>query len=122
MTRTQRTQIRQGDVLLVPVTAPAAEDIERCLDNSGHPLAGLVVAGERTGHAHRLPSRVYTTRATRARTARRLLMLERPGVLRHEKPSGEIADHQPVEVPAGWWEVRIQREHVPASSPTGRWD
>jgi hypothetical protein len=117
-----RHMIRQGDVLLIPVAAPADGEFERAVDEAGHPLAGLVVAGERTGHAHRLPARVYQDRARRAGAARRLLMLERPDTLRHLKSDGTQADHAPVEVAAGWWEVRVQREHVPASVPTGRWD
>lgn len=94
-------QIRQGDVLLVKVEAPAEK--KRALDQNGQPLAGLVVLGERTGHAHRLPARVYDT------PAGRVLFLERPTPMTHE-------EHSTVEVPAGWWHVVHQREY----SPKGR--
>jgi len=103
-----RAQIRQGDVLLVPATEP--DDPRRVTDQEGQPLAGLVVHGERTGHAHRLPARVYDA------GDRRLLMLERPTELTHP-------EHAHVTVPAGWWEVHQQREHVPESGrPSRRWD
>lgn len=101
-----RSQIRQGDVLLTPIEAPAGEPVRAC-DENGQPLAGLLVTGERTGHAHRLPARVYDT------PAGRVLMLERPEPLTHE-------EHRQIEVPAGWWRVDLQREYVPAARPTRR--
>lgn len=109
-----RVQIRQGDVLLLPAGNPRPGSITRATDTQGSPLAGLLVHGERTGHAHRLAARVYDVAG-----GGRLLMLERPGVMEHE-------EHAHVEVPAGWWEVRQQREFVPASDPgqrvARRWD
>jgi hypothetical protein len=102
------TQIRQGDVLLCRVAAPA--NPQRATDAGGQPLAGLRVEGERTGHAHVLPARVYSD------GPRRLLMLERPEKLTHQ-------EHAHIEVPAGWWEVRTQTEYVPAANRrVGRWD
>jgi hypothetical protein len=100
-------QIRQGDVLLVRVDPP--RQCERIMEN-GRPLAGLTVDGERTGHAHVLPARVYGTP-----DGGRLLMLERPETLTHE-------EHAHVEVPAGWWRPIIQREYVPAARPQRRRD
>lgn len=110
MMMTTRPQIRQGDVLLMPVADPATTP-QRAVDPTGQPLAGLLVQGERSGHAHRLPARVYDS------GDRRLLMLERPTPMTHE-------EHAAVEVPAGWWEVRQQREYVPAARgrTTQRWD
>ena len=101
-----RGQIRQGDVLLVPVDQPEGE-LVRATDEAGRPLAGLEVAGERTGHVHRLASRVYDT------AIGRLLFVERPTPLTHE-------EHRHVEVPAGWWRPVFQREYVPASRPARR--
>jgi hypothetical protein len=92
-----RGQIRQGDVLLIPVEQPKGE-LTRATDDSGQPLAGLYVEGEATGHAHRLPARVYDSGEGR------LLLLERPTPLTHE-------EHRHVEVPAGWWQPVLQREH-----------
>lgn len=103
-----RPMIRQGDVLLIPVDEPRTP--KRAMDETGQPLAGLVVHGERTGHAHRLPARVYD-----APNGSRLLMLERPTPLTHE-------EHAHIEVPAGWWEIRQQREHIPARGVMRRWD
>jgi len=98
-------QIRQGDVLLLPARAP--KNPVRVTDEYGQPLAGLVVAGERTGHAHRLAARVYDA------GDRRLLLLERPTPITHE-------EHAEIEVPAGWWEVRLQREYVPQERKSSR--
>jgi len=91
-------QIRQGDVLLTAVEPPAS--CERATDREGRPLAGVRIAGERTGHAHELAGRVYDA------DGRRLIFLERPTTLTHQ-------EHRHIEVPAGWWEVRTQREFEP---------
>jgi hypothetical protein len=66
----------------------------------------LRVEGEATGHAHVLPARVYAT----AR-GKQVLFLERPTPMTHQ-------EHRHVEVPAGWWQVVIQREFVPAERPS----
>lgn len=92
-------QIRQGDVLLQRVAEP--ESVRRATDPEGRPLAGLLVEGERTGHAHRLPARVYDTD-----DGDRVLFLERPTPLTHE-------EHEALEVPAGWWRPVQQREYLP---------
>jgi hypothetical protein len=97
--------IRQGDVLLVKVAEPATK-IRAC-DEFGQPLAGLLVEGERTGHAHRLPARVYDSEVGR------VLLLERPTPITHE-------EHAAIEIPAGWWRPVQQREYVPASRPRSR--
>lgn len=106
-TTDDRVMIRQGDVLLVPVGPPT--DPQRVLDAAGQPLAGLRVEGERTGHAHVLPARVYDD------VGRRLLFLERPEEITHQ-------EHGALPVAAGWWEIRVQREHIPERAPTRRWD
>ena len=98
-------QIRQGDVLLTRIAAP--KRAVRVLDQTGQPMAGLLVAGERTGHAHRLPARVYDTRRGR------VLMLERPETITHE-------EHAHLTVPAGWWQVNLQTEYRPQARPRRR--
>jgi len=106
METTTISQIRQGDVLLTRVDPPA--DPQRAMDEAGQPLAGVRIAGERTGHAHELAGRVYD------HGDRRLVMLERPTPIRHP-------EHRQIEVPAGWWEVTIQREWTP-ERPVARRD
>lgn len=101
-------QIRQGDVLLTRIDPPPAETLQRVKDDDGQPLAGLLVPGERTGHAHRLPARVYD-----APGVGRVLMIERPQVLTHE-------EHEHIEVPAGWWVPTFQREYSPRAN-RARW-
>ena len=82
----------------------------RALDATGQPLAGVLVEGERTGHAHRLPGRVYDARASVAWSC----WSGRPS-LAHE-------EHRHVEVPAGWWQLTVQREYMPAERPRRRRD
>ena len=89
-------QIRQGDVLLIRVPEPGERHLATGPD--GLPLAGLRVAGERTGHAHVLPGEVYETPERR-----RVVRLQEPTPITHE-------EHKHLVVPEGWWEVRIQRE------------
>jgi hypothetical protein len=101
-------QIRQGDVLLIRCTEPLTRDLVTGSD--GLPLAGLRIAGERTGHAHELPGEVYETRA-----GRRVIAVRKPTILTHQ-------EHKHLLVPEGWWEVRIQREWIPSRGPVGRFD
>lgn len=115
------TQIRQGDVLLVRRPIPA--NPTRVVGTDGQPVAGLRVPGERSGHEHRLPARVYDDGDTR------VLFLERPTpmrVVRADNPDVEFLmpdgrpRHPAVEVPAGWWQPIPQRQYVPASRPVSR--
>ena len=96
-------QIRQGDVLLTRVAEPPGAAREVIEDEQG-----LLVPGERTGHAHRLPARVH-----RVRGLGRVLEVTHPTVLTHE-------EHEHIEVPTGWWIPTIQREYVPRRAPRSR--
>jgi hypothetical protein len=119
VTNDLRGLVRQGDVLLVPVDeqAPKGELVK-------WQAGRLVLAeGEATGHAHAIRAR--QTRLVRharptgvvhrwhgARTEQRLvLVVERPALLEHE-------EHDPIRVLPGVYEVRRQREYVPAGA---RW-
>jgi len=99
--------IRQGDVLLIPAAPPRGA--APAVDESGRPLAGVRIAGERTGHAHELAGAVFDA------PAGRFVRLDAPAPLTHP-------EHRHVTVPAGWWEVRVQREYVPAERPRNRYD
>lgn len=89
-------QIRQGDVLLTRVRKPRNARMIR--EPNGRPLASLRIEG-RSGHAHVLPASVYEV------GNRRLVFLDRPAALEHQ-------EHRHVPIPAGWWEVSLQREYV----------
>ncbi|MHB1950142.1 MAG: hypothetical protein ACYCQK_01555 [Acidiferrobacteraceae bacterium] len=109
--RLTRCQIRQGDLLLTPIDEPRG--LRRAVDPTGQPLAGLRLDGERTGHSHRLPARVYDSRRGR------VLFLERPTTLVHasfDDSGAPVApgDHAAIVVPAGWWQPAFQREYSPA--------
>lgn len=93
-------QIRQGDVLLVCVPPPKEPHKTDSL--------GLRVPGERTGHAHLLPAEVHETPSGST-----VLYVDKPTELTHD-------EHGSVEVPAGWWEPRLQREFSPSTRPIRR--
>lgn len=91
---------RQGDVLVVPVDAAVA----------GDPLSreeGRIVLahGEATGHAHAIAEPTAALFAI-PESADRHLRLVRPSMLLHE-------EHAPIELPAGTYRVRRQREYHP---------
>ena len=111
-TTTPVNQIRQGDVLLQRVAPPAG--VTRTTEQ------GLLVPGERTGHAHRLAAEVWQDN-----TGRRFLRLDKPRPIVHtEEDEITQADHLPVLVPAGWWIPVLQRQYVPGGRPglRARWD
>ncbi len=89
--------IRQGDVLLVNMTAIAPV--------RGKKLDHLTLAeGEVTGHRHRIShgnAELYERDGTLY-----LRVLSPEATLTHE-------EHQAVTIPAGNWMVRIQREYEP---------
>ena len=90
---------RQGDVLLIPINKPTAktEDI---------PLEGgriILAHGEVTGHAHAVDG-AGVDFVLNALTLERYIHARQPTTVRHE-------EHGALELPAGWYEVRIQREY-----------
>lgn len=93
--------IRQGDVLLLPVgRLPRAAEPQP-------DRVGIRIAGERTGHAHQLVGAVAV--------AGQREYIRGGNVLSHE-------EHGHVATAPQWYEVRVQREHVPAAPPQRRWD
>ena len=92
-------QVRQGDVLLVPVDElPAAA---RPIRRTGGRV--VLAEGEVTGHAHAIRSSAATLFAT---GEERYLRAAAPVTLDHE-------EHAPIEVAPGTYRVVIQREYVP---------
>ena len=92
----QPIQVRQGDVLLVPVDAiPVQAGIEP------RNRSELILAeGEVTGHAHAVRSPdAWILRLG----ATRYLLAQREVVLTHE-------EHAPIPLPAGAYRIVIQRE------------
>lgn len=99
--------IQQGDILLVPTTrAVVGPFLPRT-------AAGwLVFATGKTGHVHALGSTDPGEAVVDPSTGGFLLLVPEGGtVLRHLDADGAATqDHAAVSVPAGLWEVRIQRE------------
>lgn len=99
---------RQGDVLVVAVDA---------VPESARPVARsagrLVLAeGEATGHAHAITS-PDAILLRDEETDQRFLRLAAGAILGHE-------EHAPILLPAGTYEVRRQREYVPAVPRAGQ--
>jgi len=89
-----RGMIRQGDVLLIPRRKP--KRVRRVTDDHGRPVPALVVG---TDHHHVIRGcRLFATDDDR-----QYVFLERPETLTH-------CEHRHVDVAAGWYEVRQQRE------------
>lgn len=112
--------IQHGDVLLVPVAAPTAEQIESAQIAKHDARHGvIVVRGEATGHAHvvrGISGEITVLRVPGMQPA--LLHIPGGGVITHEHEStGAPAEHRPLRLPDEWYEVRVQREYVPARLP-----
>ena len=93
-------QVRQGDVLLVPVGE--VPDGARLLPRTGGRV--VLAEGEDTGHAHAIRAAGATLVAA---GDERYLRVATPVTLDHE-------EHAPIEVIPGTYRVVIQREYVPA--------
>ena len=100
---TPRGAIRQGDVLLVPLSDDPDTRRGRVVSRATVVLAH----GEATGHAHRITDRRAHLRIVKW-TGQRLLVVhgDEPVTLQHD-------EHDPLAVPPGVWEVRRQREYAP---------
>lgn len=94
-------QVRQGDVLLIPVEALPPD--ARALRRAGR----LVVAlGEATGHAHAVLER--DAREARTPSGERFLRLPTTARLVHE-------EHAAIDLAAGLYRIVIQREYQPVT-------
>jgi hypothetical protein len=100
--------IRQGDVLLVPVTTipPGIEPV-------GREHGRVILAhGEVTGHHHSIASPDVTLVSRReADDLHVWLSVTAPEPVELEHP-----EHATLLVPPGLWEVRRQREYSPAAA------
>jgi hypothetical protein len=94
-----RAQVRQGDVLLIPVDEiPEAATL---VPRDGNRV--ILAYGEATGHAHGFDAFAASLQEA---DGRRYLRLREAAELRHE-------EHGPITVAPGCYEVVIQREFVP---------
>jgi len=98
-TAEQGQQIRQGDVLLTPVAELPADAKVR--DNQG-----IRIEGERTGHAHQLVGPVAVAEDGRE-------FVRGGNVLTHQ-------EHEHIATSPEWYEVTVQREHVPEARTDSR--
>lgn len=100
--------IRQGDVLLICVSEPRETEAKPVADPRGVVLA----EGETSGHHHAVFGRGAKLFRFRGPSAERLLVVGRGGaeirVVGGE--SGGVPRHHPVQVAAGKYVVRTQRE------------
>lgn len=98
------TQVRQGDVLLVPVDAELAAELAADARPLPRATGRVILAeGEVTGHAHAIRAAGATLLAA---GPDRFLRVTAPVSLDHE-------EHAPISVGPGTYRVVIQREYVP---------
>lgn len=86
--------MRQGDVILMPVTKITGKKLSHL----------ILAAGEVTGHAHRISegcAELYDHNGVLY-----LRVLSKTALLTHE-------EHQELHIPQGDWLVKIQREYIP---------
>ena len=95
------TIYRQGDVLIREVLAIPTSAVAVPSENG----AVVLAHGEVTGHSHAIGSEFAHLVAE---GAQRFLRATRPVALRHE-------EHGEIILPAGQYEVVIQREYVPGA-------
>ena len=100
--------VRQGDVLVVEVDA-VPDDTQPVARDAGRVVLAY---GEVTGHAHAIRSATATLVADRV--GRRFLRATDDVTLAHE-------EHASIDLPAGDYEVIIQREYVPAPVGVPAW-
>ena len=94
--------IRQGDLLLVPVNALPERTWNR---SNGRRL--VLAEGEATGHAHVIDD-VRAELRDEGWGGRRFIVVEEGATV-----SLEHDEHDTLDVSAGIYEIRIQREYIP---------
>ncbi len=93
--------LRQGDVLLIPITK-VPKKLARIAPEQGR----LILArGEATGHHHSVPASAGTLSLDEGGTM--FLTIEELTEVRHQ-------EHAPIALEPGKYEVRRQREYSPA--------
>lgn len=99
-----RQPYRQGDVLILPVQPQAAEGATKEIPRE----EGRVVLahGEVTGHSHAISADNARFVLNELTQKRFLEVSQAPVALRHE-------EHAEIQLPAGTYEIRIQREYEP---------
>jgi hypothetical protein len=102
---------RQGDVLLVRIDALPANLAEAKRDIIGR----IVLAyGESSGHAHAIRDKgVCGLRMAGSEEVDYLEVGGSGAVVNHEYESGQMAEHHPISLPAGFYKVVRQVEYSP---------
>jgi len=91
--------IRQGDLALVPTTTKT--------DDGTPGVRKLILAmGEDSGHSHAITGKMLD----------KLLTVPEGGADLVVEPATQAWRHEAIAVPAGNYEVRIQREYTPAGA------
>jgi len=102
--KTFENQAAQGDLLILRVDA-VPEAAERIRSNGDR----HVVAHSETGHHHTIPSDAELWREPGDPMVC-YLRCDNPVVLEHHRP---FDTHAPIQIPAGVFQLRRQREHAP---------
>lgn len=101
--------VRQGDVILVPVTLDETETPTPITASDGTPLRGFAHKGEGGAHAHVI-DRAVPVRVGDAE----LFRVDTDAMLDHVALTQRAdAPHNPIAIPAGYWEPTVQRVWSP---------
>jgi hypothetical protein len=98
-------QYRQGDVLLTGIDPPVKPG--KPIDSINGKL--VLASGELTGHSHTVPALDGKAEVFQGPRHLRYLHLAAAGQLQHQ-------EHGAIDLEAGWYEVRAQREYDPAQT------
>lgn len=111
-TTTKRFQVRQGDLLITGIQS-MPKNLKLRVDADKNP-SRIVEEGEATGHAHRITTgKVFDTPAASGNSY--LDVKDEPAELTHD-------EHDTIDLPPGFYQVKRQREHVPKAAPRYVWD
>ena len=110
---------RQGDILLVPIAPLADRQIKRIREN------GILAYGEATGHKHKIrdedQENVMVVEAEDGSDfLEAIIVRNQSAEIVHEDADGNEAEHLPIEVPPGTYQVVHQREADPLSATSWR--
>lgn len=100
----QIKQFRQGDVFIEQVKK---QDEAKLTPISPDNKRVILAYGEVTGHAHAIDfNDAVLFEVPGSTPPRRMLKVVKDTVLKHE-------EHGPIQLPIGWFEVKLQREYTP---------
>jgi hypothetical protein len=99
-----KTQFRQGDVFIEAASKVDESNLKKIAPDNKRVILAY---GEVTGHAHAIDfNDAVLFEVPGSVPPRRMLKVTKDTVLKHE-------EHGPIQLPIGWFEIKLQREYTP---------